>query len=74
MGTILDSQTRSIWSSPFIDKGHLLLGRVHIFERFQEQKIQFQPFLLLTLAFLDLGKDVMNGKCVTLLLFFLERH
>ena len=38
MDTILDSQTRSIWSSPFIDKGHLF-DRVHIFERFPEQKI-----------------------------------
>ena len=38
------------YSANFDSKG----DRIHIFERSQEQKIQFQPFLLLTLAFLHL--------------------
>ena len=70
---ILDTQTRPILRSPFIDKRIVFRGPN------REQTTLFQPFLLLTLVlFAPLTllqvKTVMNGTCVTLLLFFLERH
>ena len=78
MGMILDTQTHPILRSPFIDKRTVFRGPRTVFRGpNREQTTLFQPFLLLTLAFftpltLLQVKTVMNGICVTLLLFFLE--
>ena len=69
MGTILDTQTRPILRSPFIDKRIVFRGPRIVFRGpSREQTTLFQPILLLTLAFVTpltllQVKTVMNGTC-----------
>ena len=52
MGTILDTKTRPILRSVFIDIRTVFRGpRIVFREPHREQTTLFQPFLLLTLAF-----------------------